>query len=149
MKVYQSNNAANAVSIVFTVIAFIAVVITLAYFRTHWYFLFIFITPLSIISLILSETLSSFYSIKDGYLIKHAKNYNHNPWKTYKLDANGRRNYDETVFSMKLTDVIRIEKRKDLFGANFIALYYSDNQTIDIYLKANEMDSFINDISEK
>jgi hypothetical protein len=149
MKVYQSKNAAHTASIAFTVIVVIAVIITLIYFRSHWYFLFVFITPFFLISLIIPELMSSFYTIKDGYLIKYAKNYNHNPWKTYKLDTNGRRNYDETVFSMKLTDIIRIEKRKDVFRTPFIALYYSDNQAVDIYLKTGEIEDFIKAISEK
>jgi hypothetical protein len=149
MKVYQSKNAANAASIALTLSAIIAIVMTLVYFRPYWYFLIIFITPFLLLSLVIPETISSYYSIKNDYLIKQFKNYNHNPWKTYKLDENGRRDHNETIFSMKLSEIIRIEKRKNLFGDPFIAIYYSENNAIDIYLKPKEMDEFLKEISEK
>jgi type II secretory pathway component PulC len=149
MKVYQSKNAANAASIAFTLSAIIAIVITLVYFRPYWYFLIIFISPVLLLSLIIPETNSSYYSIKDGYLIKQFRNYNHNPWKTYKLDENGRRDHNETIFSIKLSEIVRIERRKNLLSDQFVAIYYSENDAIDIYLKPKEMDAFLKDISEK
>lgn len=93
--------------------------------------------------------MSSFYAIKDGYLIKYSKNYSHNPWKKALLNANGIRDYNEQIFSMKLTDIIRIEKRKDLFGTPFIAVYYNENNAINIYLKPKEIEEFVKEISVK
>jgi energy-coupling factor transporter transmembrane protein EcfT len=149
MKVYPSKNAANIASIVVVLIAVLILVIAIIYFREYWHFLFIFSTLFLLFSLVLPEAMSSFYSIEDGFLIKTFKNHSHNPWKTYKLDSNGIRDYNESIFSIKLTEIIKIEKRKNLFGNTFISVYYSENNAIDIYLKEKEIEAFIKEISEK
>jgi hypothetical protein len=150
MKVYQSKNIATATSIVITLIAVIGVVFTLIYFRSYWYFLFLFFTPLFLISLLLPDIMIAYYSVKDGYLIKQMDKKNTNdPWKTYTIDEHGKKDYKATIYKIKLSEIIRIEKRKNLFGNPFIAVYYSNNNAIDIYLKPKEMDEFIGEISAK
>lgn len=150
MKVYQSKNAANIASILFVLSGIISLVIALVYFRPYWHFLFVFSTMFLIAALVLPEILSSFYSIKNGYLLKQMDKKNMNdPWKTYTIDANGKRDYKATIFSIKLSEIIKIEQHKNLFGTPFIAIYYNENNAIDIYLKPKEMEEFINEISEK
>jgi energy-coupling factor transporter transmembrane protein EcfT len=149
MKVYQSKNTANIASIVVVLIAILMLLIAIIYFREYWHFVFVFSTSFLLISLVLPEAMSSFYSIKNGYLIKQFKNTSHNPWKKYNLDANGKRDYNESIFSIKLTEIIKIEKHKNLFGTPFISIYYSENNAIDIYLKSKEMDEFTKEIYEK
>jgi hypothetical protein len=150
MKIYASKNSTNIFSIAFALCVLAGVAITVIYFRQYWYFLVALFTPLSLLTLIISQLLTSFYSIQNGYLIKQfdRRNFNY-PLNHYTIDSNGKKNYKATVLSIKLIDIIKIEKRKNLFGTPFIALYYSDNQAIDIYLKTGEIDSFIKEISEK
>lgn len=150
MKIYASKNSTHIFTIAFAFCVLTGVAITVIYFRQYWYFLIALFTPISLLTLVISQLLTSFYSIQNGYLIKQfdRRNFNY-PLNHYTIDKNGKKNYKATVLSIKLTDIIKIEKRKNLFGTPFIALYYSDNQAIDVYLKAGEIESFIKEISEK
>lgn len=150
MKIYASKNSTNIFSIAFALCVLTGVAITVIYFRQYWYFLIALFTPISLLALIISQLLTSFYSIQNGYLIKQfdKRNFNY-PLNHYTIDKDGKKNYKATVLSIKLTDIIKIEKRKNIFGYAFVALYYSDNQAIDIYLKPNEMEEFIKEVSEK
>lgn len=135
MNVYKSKNIGTLFSVAIGIAAIVLIAITLVYFRPYWYFLFAFITPFMLVSLVLPDALTAYYSIENGYLIKQYD----------------KKNYagKDTAFKWQLKDIIKVEKRKNIFGHSFIALYYSNNQSIDIYLKEAEIDSFIAEISQK
>ena len=135
MKIYKSNSVGLSLNVLIALAAIVLTAIVLLYFRHLWYILVVFITPFMFLPLIFSQTLLSYYFVENGYLTKQYD----------KKNFVGK----DTAFRMKLTEIVRIEKRKNLFGTPFIALYYSDNQAIDIYLKANEINEFVKEVSQR
>ena len=135
MKVYKSNSVGFSLNVLIAMAAIVLTTLVLLYFRHLWYILVVFITPFMFLPLIFSQTLLSYYFVENGYLVKQYD----------KKNFAGK----DTAFKMKLTEIVKIEKRKNLFGTPFIALYYSDNQAIDIYLKADEINEFIKEVSQK
>jgi hypothetical protein len=129
MRVYKSNSTNTISAIVIVLIGFAALFLfPLWYVLEMLFFLIVFLV------IPLSFYLSSNWVILDGYLMQN-----------YEKDL------DEITygFRIKLTEITKIEKEKNLFGKPLVSIYFGYDDCIDIYLKTGEMDEFLNEISEK
>jgi hypothetical protein len=130
MRIYKSNTINTFFSVVLAIVAITLVVVTLLFFRRYWGGLFIFLFPFTLLSSM--PIFTAYYSIENGYLIKQSD----------KKNFAGK----STDLRLKLTEIVKIEKCKNIFGKKFVALYYNDSHSIDIYLDAKEIDDFIKEV---
>jgi hypothetical protein len=129
MKIYKSNST-NTIS----VIGIVLIGIALLFLFPIWYVLEMLFFLTVFLFIPLSFYLSSNWVILDGYLMRN-----------YEKDL------DEITygFRIKLTEITKIEKEKNVFGKPVVAIYFGYDDCIEIYLKTGEMDEFLNEISEK